>query len=147
MFIEIQDLSFTGLEMDLSRCNIPVWYMQRHNPLVCWIYCLPGRPTLGGRLEKLPTVSTLVFLTHSHSVRLTSSASLVETNKTFREIVVSLAATYGLYLIGSIMHFEPWHMFTCFLQYLFLLPSCESISIYLVDPATHLLTFRCQYIE
>lgn len=51
--------------------------------------------------------------------------SLVETNKTFREIVISLAATYGLYFIGSLMHFEPWHMFTCFLQYLFLLPSCK----------------------
>jgi len=52
---------------------------------------------------------------------------LVETNKTFREIVISLAATYGLYLISSFMHFEPWHMFTSFLQYLFLLPSYVNI--------------------
>jgi chitin synthase len=52
---------------------------------------------------------------------------LVETNKTFREIVISLAATYGLYLIASFMHFEPWHMFTSFLQYMFLLPSYVNI--------------------
>jgi len=52
---------------------------------------------------------------------------LVETNKTFREIVISLAATYGLYLTASFMHFEPWHMFTSFLQYLFLLPSYVNI--------------------
>ena len=51
--------------------------------------------------------------------------SLIKTNAAFRDIVISLAATYGLYFIGSFMHFEPWHMFTSFLQYMFLLPSCE----------------------
>ncbi|KAF9225402.1 glycosyltransferase family 2 protein [Gyrodon lividus] len=48
---------------------------------------------------------------------------LVTTNQALREIVISLAATYGLYLFSSIMHFEPWHMFTSFIQYMFLLPS------------------------
>ncbi|KAJ8518768.1 hypothetical protein ONZ45_g4189 [Pleurotus djamor] len=49
--------------------------------------------------------------------------NLVQHNSTFREIVISLAATYGLYFISSFMHFEPWHMFTSFIQYMFLLPS------------------------
>ncbi|KDQ63192.1 glycosyltransferase family 2 protein [Jaapia argillacea MUCL 33604] len=53
--------------------------------------------------------------------------ALVENNKTFREIVISLAATYGLYFLASFMHFEPWHMFTSFLQYMFLLPSYVNI--------------------
>ncbi|TFY82854.1 hypothetical protein EWM64_g1158 [Hericium alpestre] len=52
---------------------------------------------------------------------------LVETNKTLRELVISIGATYGLYFISSFMHFEPWHMFTSFLQYLFLLPSYVNI--------------------
>lgn len=52
-------------------------------------------------------------------------SSLVETNATFRDIVISLAATYGLYLFGSIIHLEPWHMFTSFIQYMFFLPSCK----------------------
>lgn len=52
---------------------------------------------------------------------------LVKTNTTFREIVISLAATYGLFFISSFMHFEPWHMFTSFLQYMFLLPSYVNI--------------------
>ena len=50
--------------------------------------------------------------------------SLVQTNATFRDIVISLAATYGLYFVASFMHFEPWHMFTSFIQYMFWLPSC-----------------------
>jgi len=53
--------------------------------------------------------------------------ALIQENQTFRDICISLAATYGLYLFSSILHFEPWHMFTCFLQYLFFLPSYVNI--------------------
>jgi len=53
--------------------------------------------------------------------------SLIVDNATFRDIVISLAATYGLYFISSFLHFEPWHMFTSFIQYMFFLPSCEYI--------------------
>lgn len=42
--------------------------------------------------------------------------NLVETNSAFRDIVISLAATYGLYFISSFLHFEPWHMFTSFIR-------------------------------
>lgn len=48
-------------------------------------------------------------------------------NQTFQQIVIAFAATYGLYLISSFMHFEPWHMFTSFAQYMFLLPSYVNI--------------------
>ncbi|KAG6846075.1 hypothetical protein H0H87_006439 [Tephrocybe sp. NHM501043] len=52
---------------------------------------------------------------------------LIKTNKTLQEIVIALLATYGLYFISSFMHFEPWHMFTSFAQYMFLLPSYVNI--------------------
>jgi chitin synthase len=42
--------------------------------------------------------------------------SLVKNNSAFRDIVVSLAATYGLYFFSSFLHFEPWHMFTSFIR-------------------------------
>lgn len=48
-------------------------------------------------------------------------------NRTLQEIVVAVLATYGLYFISSFMHFEPWHMFTSFIQYMFLLPSYVNI--------------------
>jgi chitin synthase len=38
--------------------------------------------------------------------------SLVENNSEFRDIILALAATYGLFLFSSLLHFEPWHMFT-----------------------------------
>ncbi|KAG6879448.1 hypothetical protein C0992_002579 [Termitomyces sp. T32_za158] len=52
---------------------------------------------------------------------------LVQQNKTLQDIVIALLATYGLYFISSFMHFEPWHMFTSFAQYMFLLPSYVNI--------------------
>ncbi|GLB35745.1 putative chitin synthase [Lyophyllum shimeji] len=52
---------------------------------------------------------------------------LIRTNRTLQDIVIALLATYGLYFISSFMHFEPWHMFTSFTQYMFLLPSYVNI--------------------
>ena len=52
---------------------------------------------------------------------------LLKTTPALQQIVVALGATYGLYFISSFMHFEPWHMFTSFIQYMFLLPSYVNI--------------------
>ncbi|KAG6874429.1 hypothetical protein C0995_015165 [Termitomyces sp. Mi166 len=52
---------------------------------------------------------------------------LIQHNRTLQDIVIALLATYGLYFISSFMHFEPWHMFTSFAQYMFLLPSYVNI--------------------
>ncbi|GAA5918550.1 hypothetical protein JCM1841_003297 [Sporobolomyces salmonicolor] len=41
----------------------------------------------------------------------------------FRDIVIALAATYGLYVISSILHFDPWHLMTSFIQYMLLVPA------------------------
>jgi chitin synthase len=46
---------------------------------------------------------------------------------TFRNIVISLLSTYGLYFIGSLIHGQPWHMLTSFIQYLLMLPSYVNI--------------------
>ncbi|KDQ16092.1 glycosyltransferase family 2 protein [Botryobasidium botryosum FD-172 SS1] len=45
------------------------------------------------------------------------------TNSIFRDIVISLVATLGLYVIASLLFFEPWHMITSFIQYLLMAPS------------------------
>jgi len=52
---------------------------------------------------------------------------LIKENKALQDIVIALLATYGMYLISSLIHFEFWHMFTSFIQYMFLLPSYVNI--------------------
>ncbi|KAG8897291.1 Chitin synthase, class 2, partial [Tulasnella sp. 403] len=68
-----------------------------------------------------------VYLAVPHTLDGWTDIDKVLNNATFRDIVISLLATYGLYFIASFMHFEPWHMFTSFLQYMFLLPSYVNI--------------------
>ncbi|PVH15974.1 uncharacterized protein CXQ87_003834 [Candidozyma duobushaemuli] len=51
------------------------------------------------------------------------SVSLFFKNSQFRDLVVATASTYALYFIASFMYFEPWHMFTSFVQYILLSPS------------------------
>ena len=42
-------------------------------------------------------------------------------------IIIALAATYGLYFVGSFLYLDPWHMFSSFIQYLFLQSSYINI--------------------
>lgn len=51
------------------------------------------------------------------------SVNLVVDNPTFRDLIISLLSTYALYFLMSFLFFEPWHMFTSFLQYLLVAPS------------------------
>ncbi|KAJ5885172.1 Chitin synthase [Penicillium taxi] len=51
------------------------------------------------------------------------TVSMLFTNKTFFSIVVSLGSTWVMWLIASILFLDPWHMFTCSIQYLLLTPT------------------------
>ncbi|KAI7904040.1 glycosyltransferase family 2 protein [Cokeromyces recurvatus] len=53
--------------------------------------------------------------------------SLLLSQSEFRNVIISLIATYGLYVLVSVMYFDPWHMVTSFPQYLFLLPTYVNI--------------------
>ena len=44
-------------------------------------------------------------------------------NSQFFSLIVSLASTYVLWLVASLLFFEPWHMFTCLIQYIVLTPT------------------------
>ncbi|KAI8376085.1 chitin synthase 1 [Radiomyces spectabilis] len=46
---------------------------------------------------------------------------------TFRNIIISVCSTYVMYFLASFLFFDPWHMFTSFLQYIFLSPSYTNI--------------------
>ena len=44
-------------------------------------------------------------------------------NTQFLSMIVSLASTYILWFVASILFFDPWHMFTSFIQYILLTPT------------------------
>lgn len=51
------------------------------------------------------------------------TVSLFFQNSQFRDLVVATSSTYALYFLASFLYFEPWHMFTSFIQYILLSPS------------------------
>lgn len=44
-------------------------------------------------------------------------------NNVFTNIVVSMASTYGLYIVMSILYLDPWHIVTSSVQYFLLVPA------------------------
>ncbi|EPE28597.1 Nucleotide-diphospho-sugar transferase [Glarea lozoyensis ATCC 20868] len=48
-------------------------------------------------------------------------------NQIFYTLIISLASTYLLWFVVSFLFFDPWHMFTSFLQYLLLTPTYINI--------------------
>ncbi|KAF9298668.1 Chitin synthase, class 1 [Linnemannia elongata] len=48
-------------------------------------------------------------------------------NAAFRDIILSLLSTYGLYILMSVLYMDPWHMLTSFVQYMFMMPSYVNI--------------------
>jgi chitin synthase len=48
-------------------------------------------------------------------------------NEVFYTLIVSVMSTFGIWLIASIIMFDPWHMFTSFIQYMLLTPTYTNV--------------------
>ncbi|WVF67538.1 hypothetical protein IAT40_002294 [Kwoniella sp. CBS 6097] len=68
-----------------------------------------------------------VYQTVPHTADGWKDVNALMHNRTFVDLAASLLATYGLYLVSSLLFLEPWHMLTSFVQYLLLLPSYVNI--------------------
>lgn len=55
------------------------------------------------------------------------AVSMLFTNETFRDLIVSTGSTYALYFVGAIMYGEPSFMVTSFVQYLLLSPTYVNV--------------------
>lgn len=58
-------------------------------------------------------------------------------NANFRNLIVSTVATYGLYILASLLYADPWHMLTSFVQYMLLLPCSYNILMVYAFCNTH----------
>ncbi|GBB96459.1 hypothetical protein RclHR1_02760012 [Rhizophagus clarus] len=78
-------------------------------------------------------------LVQAKDIKFNSIASIKKALETqqFRDIVISLVSTYGLYFFSSLIHGEPWHMFTCLVQYVLLVPFYVNILMVYAFCNTH----------
>ncbi|EFW17326.1 Chitin synthase, class 1 [Coccidioides posadasii str. Silveira] len=105
--------------------------------VTCFVLALGNRPQGSNKLYMTMTcfwVIIMIYLTFAaiyvtvrsiqHEVADGSfSFSAIFSNLQFFSMIVSLMSTYVLWLVASILFFDPWHMFTSFLQYILLTPT------------------------
>lgn len=75
----------------------------------------------------MTAAAVVLAVTSIMNAESTNDAKGLVTDPVFINIVVALAATYGVWLITSLLFFEPWHMFTSVIQYLLMAPSFVNI--------------------
>jgi chitin synthase len=73
------------------------------------------------------TLNSLKQSRETFGQSLQGTFSAIASNPIFRDLILSSAATYGLYLISSLLSFDVLHMFTSFIQYLLFSPSYVNI--------------------
>jgi chitin synthase len=56
-----------------------------------------------------------------------TATDVIFNNVTVINIIVSVASTYGVYLLSSVLYLQPWHMITSFVQYLLLMPTYVNV--------------------
>ncbi|ODO12122.1 hypothetical protein I350_00908 [Cryptococcus amylolentus CBS 6273] len=138
-FVLTQSLNDLGTAW--KYVNTPLHYIYVGLVLWCFLLSLGNRPAgsrIGYTLSMIGFALITVYMLFAAiylAVRGIQSieaegditASTIFGDKIFRNIVISLLATYGLYIISSLLALEPWHMLTSFLQYLLLAPSYVNV--------------------
>ncbi|XXH04168.1 hypothetical protein Hte_010581 [Hypoxylon texense] len=108
--------------------------------MACFVLSMGNRPAGSGKLYTAMVVFwclIMIYLTFA-AVYITVVAVQQEVadgfnisdifkNKLFYSLIVSMLSTYGLWLIASLMMFDPWHMITSFIQYLLLTPTYVNV--------------------
>ncbi|KAI1322301.1 glycosyltransferase family 2 protein [Xylariaceae sp. FL0255] len=95
-----------------------------------FIISLGNRPQGAKKLYTASLVTYSVIMTYTifatiwiiiHTIR--ANGGIKIGSNAFTNLVVSIAATLGLYFVMSFLYLDPWHLFTSSAQYFALLPS------------------------
>ncbi|KAI0811548.1 glycosyltransferase family 2 protein [Xylaria sp. FL0064] len=108
--------------------------------VACFVLSLGNRPAGSGKLYTAMVifwVIIMIYLTFAavfisvvavqQQLKTGFSVSDIFQNRVFFSLVVSLLSTYGLWVIASLLMFDPWHILTSFVQYLALTPTYVNV--------------------
>ncbi|KAI0972254.1 glycosyltransferase family 2 protein [Xylaria arbuscula] len=108
--------------------------------VTCFILSLGNRPAGSGKLYTAMVIFWCIIMIYlsfaavfisviavKEQIKDGFSVSEIFQNKVFFSLVVSLLSTYGLWVIASLLAFDPWHILTSFVQYLALTPTYVNV--------------------
>ncbi|KAM3511940.1 hypothetical protein MY11210_004411 [Beauveria gryllotalpidicola] len=109
--------------------------------MTCFVLSMGNRPAGSGKLYALMVwfwAILMIYLMFA-AVFISVNAIITDltkhnfsidqlfTNQVFATLIVSVMSTFGIWLIASLIMFDPWHMFTSFLQYMLLTPTYTNV--------------------
>ncbi|EPQ26287.1 uncharacterized protein PFL1_06222 [Pseudozyma flocculosa PF-1] len=110
--------------------NVFMQYIYLGTVVSSFIFAMGNRPQ-GSRWKYMAAVIIFALLTVYMMVAavlcLSKVVGRVEHDAIYAQMVVSLLATYGVYLLSSLLACDPLHLVTSFLQYLLLAPTYINI--------------------
>ncbi|OTB01188.1 glycosyltransferase family 2 protein [Hypoxylon sp. CI-4A] len=106
----------------------------------CFVLSMGNRPAGSGKLYTAMVIFwcvIMIYLTFAavfitviavkEQVEKGFNISDIFKNQLFYSLIVSMLSTWGLWLIASLLMFDPWHMITSFIQYLLLTPTYVNV--------------------
>ncbi|CAO1628430.1 unnamed protein product [Parajaminaea phylloscopi] len=114
---------------NISFANTLAQYLYLGTLAACFVFSLGNRPQ-GSKWKYMAAALIFAALTLYMFIAaifcLVHAASHVH-DAIYAQMIVSLLATYGVYMISSCIALDPWHLITSFAQYLLLSPSFINI--------------------
>ncbi|KAH7025783.1 chitin synthase 3 [Microdochium trichocladiopsis] len=105
--------------------------------VACFVLSMGNRPAGSGKLYTAMVIFWAIIMIYLTFAAVYISVDAVRTqladgqfqisdifnDPVFFSLIVSMLSTYGIWLIASLLFFDPWHMITSFIQYLLLTPT------------------------
>lgn len=110
--------------------------------MICFVLSLGNRPAGSGPYYMAMVVFWAIIFVYLMFAAIYISVIAIQTdvndadgfniqdlfkNKVFYTLIVSVMSTYGIWLIASLLMFDPWHMITSLGQYMLLTPTFTNV--------------------
>ncbi|KIJ18824.1 chitin synthase [Paxillus involutus ATCC 200175] len=124
----LEDKSF-GLS-NIQYFNAIVQYFLASIIIACFLMSMGNKPKAAHRKYKLASIFLAVLMVYLIIASVLCGIAAASQSGG-GVVLLSVVVTYGVYVLSSLLAFDPWHLVTSFVQYLLLTPTYVCIlSIY-----------------
>ncbi|KDQ55846.1 glycosyltransferase family 2 protein [Jaapia argillacea MUCL 33604] len=116
----------------IQYANSLIQYLMSSLVVACFLFSMGNKPRAAQWKYKLTVIifAVLMLYVFFSAVMCGIQAARIG-GGAYSVMLFSVIATYGVYTFASLLAFDPWHMFTSFLPYMFLSPAYINVlSIY-----------------
>ncbi|KAK3326377.1 chitin synthase 3 [Apodospora peruviana] len=109
--------------------------------ITCFVLSMGNRPAGSGRYYMAMVIFWAIIFIYLMFAAIFISVKAIQTevvdkglgiadlfkNQIFYTLIISVMSTYGIWLIASLLMFDPWHMVTSLVQYMLLSPTYTNV--------------------